>query len=125
MAYATLLAVAAACGRSAAADAAAPLPTLLEPEVYLARAPAASGGGLAGTLSLVNASAGTLTVDNVRTDCGCTVADWPREPVAAGDTLRIPVRLSCRRSGLAEHEVAIWIRGLRRPLRALVRADCP
>ena len=99
---------------------------LVASEIYLADVPAhGHEGDFAGVLLLVNASAAPVRIDNVRTDCGCTAVDWPRGSAASGDTLRIPVVLDCRRSGLAEHEVEVWVRGRRAPLRAVVTAECP
>lgn len=100
--------------------------TIVEGEVYLTRGAAtASGGDFAGVLRLVNGSENSVTIDNVRADCGCTAVDWPRTPAAPGDTLDVPIVLDCRRSGPAQHEVEVWVGGLRAPLRAVVLADCP
>ena len=99
---------------------------LLETEIYLTEAPARGDeGDFAGVLLLVNGAGGPLRIDNVRTDCGCTAAEWPRGSAAPGDTLRVPVVLDCRRSGYVEQEVEVWVEGLRGPLRALVTAECP
>ncbi|MGF1533973.1 MAG: DUF1573 domain-containing protein [Bernardetiaceae bacterium] len=36
-----------------------------------------------------NASPNPIVITNVRTTCGCTVPQWPREPIAAGETANI------------------------------------
>lgn len=33
----------------------------------------------------------TLIIDNVLTTCGCTVPEWPKEPIAPGETGQIKV----------------------------------
>ena len=41
---------------------------------------------------LINQGPSPLKVDEIDTDCGCTVVDWPREVTAIGDTLRVEVK---------------------------------
>lgn len=37
-----------------------------------------------------------LLITNARSTCGCTVPDWPREPIAPGATGEIPVRFDTK-----------------------------
>ena len=76
------------------------------------------------TLWMRNPTATALVVENVRTSCGCTVADWPEAPVAPGARFAIPLAFRCRRAGYTEKSVEIWVTGRRRGLRATVVADC-
>ena len=49
-----------------------------------------------------------LIISDVRSTCGCTVADWPREPIAPGDGGSIPVRFDTKnKSGFQSKPVTI------------------
>lgn len=49
-----------------------------------------------------------LIISDVRSTCGCTVADWPREPIAPGGTGSIPVRFdTTNKSGFQSKPVTI------------------
>jgi hypothetical protein len=37
-----------------------------------------------------------LLISNARSTCGCTVPDWPREPIAPGQSGEIPVRFDTK-----------------------------
>ena len=37
-----------------------------------------------------------LVISDVRSTCGCTVAEWPREPIAPGGTGKIPVQFDTK-----------------------------
>ncbi|MEM6299826.1 MAG: DUF1573 domain-containing protein [Bacteroidota bacterium] len=41
------------------------------------------------TFPFENASGHTIVITNVRTTCGCTVPEWPREPIASGEASEI------------------------------------
>ncbi|MEL6658582.1 MAG: DUF1573 domain-containing protein [Bacteroidota bacterium] len=49
-----------------------------------------------------------LVISDVRSTCGCTVADWPREPIAPGGEGSIPVRFDTKnKSGIQSKPVTI------------------
>ena len=76
------------------------------------------------TLWMRNPGATPFVVENVRTSCGCTIADWPAAPIAPGARFAIPLTFTCRRDGYTVKKVEIWVSGRRRALRAAVAADC-
>jgi hypothetical protein len=41
-----------------------------------------------------NTGDGPLVITNVQTTCGCTATDWPREPIAPGETASITVNFN-------------------------------
>lgn len=43
-----------------------------------------------------NTSANPLTISNARGSCGCTVPEWPREPIAPGETGEIKVKFDSK-----------------------------
>ena len=55
-----------------------------------------------------------LVISDVRSTCGCTVADWPREPIPPGGTGKIPVRFDTKnKSGIQSKPVTITANTLR------------
>jgi hypothetical protein len=51
------------------------------------------------TFEFTNDGAVPLVISDVRSTCGCTVADWPREPIAPGKAGSIPVRFDTNKKG--------------------------
>ena len=48
-----------------------------------------------------------LLITNARGSCGCTVPDWPREPIAPGASSAIKVKYDTKRLGLINKSVTI------------------
>lgn len=49
-----------------------------------------------------------LIISDVRSTCGCTVADWPREPIEPGGSGVIPVRFDTKnKTGIQSKPVTI------------------
>ncbi len=56
----------------------------------------------------VNTGAVPLIISDVRSTCGCTVADWPKEPLAPGEQGEIEVRFDTKnKKGGQEKPVTI------------------
>ena len=62
-----------------------------------------------------NTSGEALTVDNVRTSCGCTVPDWSYEPVAPDSVGIISVEYDARDIGYFYKKLKVYLRGQRKP----------
>jgi Protein of unknown function (DUF1573) len=52
-----------------------------------------------------------LTVDNVRTDCGCTASDWDDEPVKPNAPGKITITFDAAKEGYFRKKITVWIRG--------------
>ena len=52
-----------------------------------------------------------LLITNARGSCGCTVPDWPREPIAPGASSAIKVKYDTKRIGLINKSVTITSNG--------------
>jgi Protein of unknown function (DUF1573) len=52
-----------------------------------------------------------LTIDNVRTDCGCTASDWEEEPVKPNALGKITITFDATKSGYFQKKITVWIRG--------------
>lgn len=48
-----------------------------------------------------------LVISNAKGSCGCTVPDWPREPIAPGATSKIKVEYDTKRIGEFSKSVTI------------------
>lgn len=85
-----------------------------------------SRGEQTDTLWLTNPTVAPFAIENVRSNCGCTAVDWPRAPVAPGDTVAIAVAFRCTRgAGPTRRHLDVWLSHLRRRERVYVYADCP
>ncbi len=55
-----------------------------------------------------NTGNGTLLIANCSASCGCTVPNWPKDPIEPGESGKITVKFdSNSRSGINEKEVTI------------------
>lgn len=58
--------------------------------------------------SFTNEGTVPLVISDVRSTCGCTVADWPREPIAPGESGVIPVEFDTKnKQGVQNKPVTI------------------
>lgn len=48
-----------------------------------------------------------LVIENAKGSCGCTVPEWPREPIAPGASASIKVKYDTKRIGLINKTVTI------------------
>ena len=62
-----------------------------------------------------------LLLRNVKSTCGCTVPEWPHEPVAPGDTAGILVKYDTRRVGAFSKSVYVYSNAVNSPNRLLIR----
>ena len=52
-----------------------------------------------------------LVILDISTSCGCTVADWPREPLKKGDKEQINVAFDASVPGKFQKSVAVFYNG--------------
>ncbi|WP_338872445.1 DUF1573 domain-containing protein [Spirosoma sp. SC4-14] len=61
------------------------------------------------TFKFVNTGEFPLIINNITASCGCTTPEWPREPIAPGQTSSIRVRFNSRgKSGEQNKTVTIF-----------------
>lgn len=58
----------------------------------------------------------SLTIDEVRTDCGCTTTEYPRTAVAKGKTFRVAATYDAQQMGHFEKRIAVRPTGGAEPL---------
>lgn len=60
------------------------------------------------TFTFTNEGEGPLVISNAQGSCGCTVPDWPRQPIAPGESADINVSFnSTGRSGKQDKRVTL------------------
>lgn len=58
--------------------------------------------------SFTNEGSVPLIISDVRSTCGCTVAEWPRKPIAPGESGVIPVRFDTKnKNGIQNKPITI------------------
>lgn len=64
------------------------------------------------TFNFKNAGDAPLVISNARASCGCTVPDWPKDPIAPGESGKIDVKFNTRgKSGVQNKSVTITHNG--------------
>lgn len=60
------------------------------------------------TFTFTNEGEGPLIISNAQGSCGCTVPDWPRQPIAPGQTGQIKVSFNSKgRAGRQDKRVTL------------------
>lgn len=77
------------------------------------------------SLVLRNITDQPFIIENVRSSCGCTAVDWPREPIEPGAVVRIPIAFRCIKGGYVEKHLDVYLSHLAKRERIFVIADCP
>ncbi|HLO58058.1 MAG TPA: DUF1573 domain-containing protein [Bacteroidales bacterium] len=57
-----------------------------------------------------------LVLKNVRSSCGCTVPEWPKEPVKKGETAKIKVIYNTRISGTFSKSISVFSNAGEKPV---------
>lgn len=72
-----------------------------------------------------NTGSTPITIDNVRTTCGCTATDWPVAPVGPGQTDSIRVTFDAYKKGTFEKRIRVFFSQMRKAevlvIRGIVR----
>ena len=71
--------------------------------------------------TLQNKGSRDLMITNVRTSCGCTKVDYPREPIAHNRSFTVRVTYDAKQMGHFEKQVGIYSDGSKEPLLLTVR----
>jgi hypothetical protein len=70
-----------------------------------------------------NISTQPITLDNVRTDCGCTATDWDTAPVLPNQTGKITVSYDAAKGGFFQKKITVWIHGQRKSERLTILGE--
>jgi hypothetical protein len=74
--------------------------------------------GSDGTYSFEFTNTGTepLILSNVRSSCGCTIPQWPKEPINAGETASIEVKYNTNRPGPFSKSITVYSNANEQPI---------
>ena len=79
------------------------------------------GGDASCVFTFKNISKKPVTLTNVKTSCGCTAADWPKEPVAKKKKGTIKVKYDSNRVGKFTKTIKVYIDGEENPIQLEIR----
>lgn len=81
--------------------------------------------GSDGTYSFVFTNAGTepLILKNVRSSCGCTIPEWPREPINAGESSTILVKYNTNRVGPFSKSISVYSNAQEAPVVLRIKGE--
>lgn len=71
------------------------------------------------TFEFKNTGNEPLIISNAKGSCGCTVPDWPKEPIAPGETGKITVHYDTQRAGAINKSVTINSNAINEPIKVI------
>lgn len=71
------------------------------------------------TFEFKNTGNEPLIISNAKGSCGCTVPDWPKEPIAPGETGKIVVHYDTTRPGQINKSVTINSNAINEPVKVI------
>jgi hypothetical protein len=66
------------------------------------------GGDGAYAFVFTNSGTDPLIISDVRSSCGCTIPEWPREPINAGQSASILVKYDTKRIGPFNKSISVY-----------------
>jgi hypothetical protein len=70
--------------------------------------------------SFTNTGKGQLILKNVKSSCGCTVPEWPKEPIRNGETAVIKVWYDTHRVGNFSKSIYVYSNAINSPNRLMI-----
>lgn len=71
------------------------------------------------TFEFKNTGNAPLIISNAKGSCGCTVPQWPKEPIAPGATAEIKVKYDTKRTGAINKSVTITSNAVNAPTKVI------
>lgn len=71
----------------------------------------------------INAGTEPLLIDNIRTSCGCTAAEWSRAPLSPDSTGVIRIEYDAREHGYFRKQIKVYFNGQRRAERLYIEGE--
>ena len=62
-----------------------------------------------------------LMLTNVKSSCGCTVPEWPKEPIGRGESASIKVRYDTHRVGTFSKSITVYSNASNSPKRLFIK----
>ena len=73
------------------------------------------------TFKFKNLGDQAILINRVRSTCGCTVPEWPREPIEPGDTGTITVRYNTASTGTFLKSVVVYSTAANSPVKLQIK----
>ena len=77
------------------------------------------GGNGQCTFAFTNTGSEPLIIQNAKGSCGCTVPQWPKEPIAPGASAEITVKYDTKRPGAINKSVTITSNAVNTPVKVI------
>lgn len=71
------------------------------------------------TFEFKNTGNAPLIISNAKGSCGCTVPEWPKEPIAPGAKAKISVKYDTKRPGAINKSVTITSNAVNEPTKVI------
>jgi hypothetical protein len=71
------------------------------------------------TFKFTNTGSEPLIIQNAKGSCGCTVPDWPKQPIAPGESAVITVKYDTKRPGAINKSVTITSNAVNEPVKVV------
>jgi hypothetical protein len=68
-----------------------------------------------------NTGKGPLVLTNVKSSCGCTIPEWPKEPIGKGKFSSIKVRYDTHRVGTFNKSITVYSNASNSPKRLFIK----
>jgi len=72
---------------------------------------------------LTNVSQMPLVIENATSTCGCTVPEYPKDPIAPGETIKMKVQYNAASPGHFEKDVFVKFAGVTEPKKLHIKGD--
>ncbi len=73
------------------------------------------------TFTFKNLGEQAIVINQVRSTCGCTVPEWPREPIEPGDTGAITVKYNTASKGTFLKSVVVYSSAANSPVKLQIK----
>ncbi|MBI1342177.1 MAG: DUF1573 domain-containing protein [Terrimonas sp.] len=64
-----------------------------------------------------------VVIENAWASCGCTVPEYSKEPIAAGETIKLKVQYNAAAAGHFEKDVFVKLAGITQPKTIHIKGD--
>jgi len=78
-----------------------------------------NGGNGTCTFEFTNTGSEPLIISNAKGSCGCTVPEWPHDPIAPGEKAKITVKYNTKNAGPINKSVTITSNATNEPTKVL------
>jgi hypothetical protein len=69
---------------------------------------------------LKNTGNSPLVISRVSTSCGCTVADWDKQPITSGRTTEIKVEMNPEEEGAFKKTITVYCNTIESPMKLVI-----